>query len=527
MRRNERGQILVLFAILVVGLIAIAALAIDVSSAYSARQGFRTVADAASLAGAQDLQVTNSRAVNPAQYASAKADAQASVEKQFGAAATCVATTASRNDCTFTTLPYQFAIITPLPSGACASCDILRSVQVNFGNPTFQLSFAHILGIGSYRVASSSVAGLTFSHSYAIVTLRPPSSAVISGVRDIQIASNVRVIVSTGDVGTNANMVYGGVGARLVLDSGYNMYYFDPNNGPFWTPPTPPDPPGNRLTALIPDPAYIAPSGPSRAGAPAGGVDVAGCPAIALTVASNPNYAPYVPMAGGVPDMTNITCYTKGIYSDPKGVKVDNGTLGIFEPGLYFFDFGLDAQGSVIGGYTPSSEGVAFVFPKTQNVMFKNRTNGSVPGILALNAGTRYLNPGGREATAAHDYSGGFVQTNTTPAKLITVIVPPDTNCPVVYPMPLACDNNEENKNDAIDLSGGSGVYLAGVQYAPSDNVSIAGNSATGGYVGQVWAWTLQYTGNSQINQEGDQTQGPGVLRLDAACTAPGTPCIP
>lgn len=526
MRRDERGQILVLFAILVVGLIAIAALAIDVSSAYAARQGYRTAADAAALAGAQDLQVTDSRAVTPTQYANAKADAQASIEEQFGAAATCTPTSASRNDCTFTSLPYQFAIITPLPAGACVSCDTDRSVQVNFGNPTFQLSFAHLVGIGSYRVAASSVAGLQFDHSYAVVTLRPPSSAVISGIRDINVASNVHVVVTTGDVGTNANMVYGGVGARLFLDPGYKMYFFDPSNGPFWSPPTPPDPPGTRLTALIPDPQYVGPSGPSRVGAIAGSVDVGGCPAIALTVAANPNYAPYVPMAAGVPDMTKITCYTKGIY--PAGVSVPNGTLGIFEPGLYFFDDQFDAQGSVIGGYTPNSEGVAFVFPETQRTMFKNRTNGSVPGIVALNAGTRYLNPGGREATAASDNNGGFIETNTTPAKLITLIVPPDTNCPVVYPFPsLTCTNNEENKNIAIDLTGGSGLYLAGIQYAPTDNVSVAGNTATGGYVGQIWSWTLFYAGNSQINQEGDQTQGPGVLRLDAACTAPGTPCIP
>jgi hypothetical protein len=232
-------------------------------------------------------------------------------------------------------------------------------------------------------------------------------------------------------------------------------------------------------------------------------------------------------MAGALPDMTKITCYTEGVYS--AGVTVNNGSLGIFEPGLYFFDGGLNAQGSVIGGYTPNSEGVAFVFPETQNTMFKNRTGGggSLTQVVALNAGTRYLNPSGSEATAAHNYSGGFVQTNTSPAKLMTIIVPPDTNCPVIYPVVATCTNNEENKNISIDMSGGSGLYLAGVQYAPSDNVTVAGNTVTGGYVGQVWAWTLKYTGQSTIHQEGDQNTGPGTLRLDAACTAPGTPCIP
>ena len=524
MRRDARGQILPLFALMLVGIFAIAALAIDVSSAYSARQFYRTAADAAALAGAQDLQVTNSRAVDPLQYTAARLDAKRSIEAQFGIAessvnaATCNLS-GNRSTCTFPNLPYQFAIVTPLPIGACVSCDRDRSVQVNFVHPTFQLTFAHVLGFASLRVGVSSVAGLQFKHSYGMVTLRPPSSAVISGVRDIKVGSNVQVVVTTGDVSTNANMTYGGSSALLSLDSGYTVGYFDPNNPPLWGL----NPPGTPMASLILDPGYPVPSevGAPVFGAPVEGVDSAGCAAIIARVQSNPNYVPFVPT-----DITKITCYTKGVYST--SLPVPNGNLAIFEPGLYFFHGGLDVQGSVIGGYTPGSEGVAFVFPETQDTMFKNNTNGTIPGIVALNAGTRYQNPGGTEATAAADYSGGFVQTNTSPKKsMMTVIVPPDSNCPVSFTTFVTCTNNEENKNDSIQLTGNSGVYLAGVQYAPSDNVSVSGNTATGGYVGQVWAWTLTYTGNSIINQEGDPDTGPGTLRLDAACTAPGTPCIP
>jgi hypothetical protein len=276
---------------------------------------------------------------------------------------------------------------------------------------------------------------------------------------------------------------------------------------------------------LIPDPGYAV---PSRAGAPIGGVDTTGCAAIAAAVQSNPNYAPSVPMTGGAPDMTKITCYTKGTYAAE--VRVNNGSLGIFEPGLYFFDGGLDAQGSVIGGYTPGSEGVAFVFPESVGTMFKNRTSGGGGGVtqvVALNAGTRYLNSGGVEATAARNYSGGFVVTNTTPAKLMSIIVPPDPNCPVIFPVVATCGNAAENVNKAIDLSGGSGLYLAGVQYAPTDNVEISGGSTGTGQVGQIISWTLKYSGGTHINQEGPATEGPGTLRLDAACTVPGTPCNP
>jgi Flp pilus assembly protein TadG len=520
-RRTARGQVLPLFALVLVAMFALAALAIDVSGAYSSRQAYRTAADAASLAGAQDLQVANSRAVTPAQYTNARSHAQKSIEGQFGESATCTAPVGNRSSCTFGTQPYLVDIVTPIPAGGCASCDPARSVQVNVVNPAFSLSFAHALGFANWRIGVTAVAGLQFTHSYAIVTLRPPSSPAISGVRDIQIASNVHVIVGTGDVGTNANMVYGGSSALLSLDSGYTMYYFDPFNSPLWGS----DPPGVKMGGLIADPVYPI---PLRTGAPIGGVDTTGCAAVASYVQANPNYAPAVPMVGSLPDMTKITCYTKGIYST--GLSISNGTLAIFEPGLYFFDDQLDVQGSLIGGYTPGSDGVALVFPETSNTMFKNRTGGggsSLAQVVALNAGTRYLNPGGTEATAARDYAGGFVQTNTSPAKLMTVIVPADLNCPVQYPMPASCSNVEENRNIAIDLSGGTSLYLAGVQYAPTDNVTVAGNASTGGYIGQVWAWTLKYAGNSAINQEGDASQGPGTLRLDAACTAPGTPCIP
>jgi Flp pilus assembly protein TadG len=522
MTGKRRGQILPLFALTLVAIFAMAALAIDVSTVYSARQAYRTFADAAALAGAQDLQSGTTRTVTSAQYTTARAHAQASLESQFGAAATCVLT-GNRSNCTFAGLPYQAAIITPIPPGACASCDPDRSVQVNVVHPAVSLTFAHTLGFNSWRVGVTSVAGLTFNRSYAIVTLRPPFSPAIPGVRDIAINGGTRVIVSTGDVGTNANMVYSGSGSIMVLDPGYRMYYFDTANPPLWGS----NPTGTHVTTLIADPRYPI---PSRTGGPVGSLDTTGCAAIAAAIYANPNYAPSVPVAGGVPDMTKVQCYNPGIYSS--GVNVNNGTLAIFEPGLYFFDGGLDAQGSVIGGYTPSAPGVAFVFRESAGTQFKNRTSGGGGGtglvqLVALNAGSRYQNTGGAEATAAIDYAGGRVQTNTTRPILMTVIVPPDPNCPVVYPAPATCTNVVENNNKSIDLSGGSGVYLAGVQYGPSDNMSIAGNTTTGGYVGQVWSWTLVYTGGSNINQEGDTNQGPGVLRLDAACTAPGTPCVP
>lgn len=530
MKGHSRGQVVPLFALMLVALAALAALAIDVSNVYAARRAYRTAADAAALAGGQDLQVTGTRAVGAAQYAAARQDAQASVERQFNASATCTLV-GNRSDCTFSSLPYQFSIITPLPSAAsCATCDPARSVQVNVANPTYPLTFARILGFNAYSLAVTAVAGLQYNHAYTLFTLRPPSAPAIPGVRSLSINGGTIVNVFQGDVGTNANMVYSGTNSILKLDPGYVMNYYDPFNPPLWGL----DPTGTRIYALVPDPGYHVPQRGSTP--PVGAVDTTGCAAIAATVYANPNYAPSVPVAAGAPDMTNITCYRPGVYAagasghGQDSIYVANGTLAILEPGLYFFDGALDAQGSVIGGYTPGSEGVALVFAESAGNLFNNQTGGggsSLTQIVALNAGTRYLNPGGTEATAALDYSGAPVQTNTTPARLMTVIVPPDSRCPVVYPFAATCTNSVENTNIAVNLRGGSGLYLAGVQYAPSDNMTIAGNTTTGGYVGQVWSWTTVYTGGSQINQEGATSQGPGTLRLDAACTAPGTPCVP
>jgi Flp pilus assembly protein TadG len=536
MSRSGKGQILPLFALMVVALFAIAAIAIDVSNVYASRRAYRTWADEASLAGAQDLQIAGSRSVGADQYATALAHSKLSIENQLGDGSTCspaipavpVSTTVpTRVNCTMDNLPYTYSIVTPLPSSAsCATCDPQRSVQVNFADPKFSLTFSRILGFNEYSVAVTAVAGMDFSSAYTIVTLRPPSAATIPGVRSLRIDGGTRVVVNTGDVGTNANMTYSGTNSLLILDSGYRMDYYDPANPPLWGG----NPPGHKIFSLIPDPGYPVPSKGSSP--PVGSVDTTGCSAIADSVYANANYAPSVPVVAGppiAPDMTKITCYKAGVYSSV--VNVNNGTLAILEPGLYFFDGGLNAQGSVIGGYQPSSEGVALVFRESSGTMFKNRTSGgssSLMQIVALNAGDRYLNGSGHEATAALDYSGNPVQTNTTPAVLMTVIVPPDPRCPVVVPFPaVTCTSTVENTNKAIDLSGGSGLYLAGVQYAPSDNVSVAGNTTTGGYVGQIWAWTIQYTGGSQINQEGLQAEGPGVLRLDAACTVPGTPCVP
>ena len=443
MNNSERGQVLPLFALMLVALFALAGLAIDVSSGYSARQAYRTASDAAALAGAQNLQTPGSRAVSGGDRTNARTNSLSSLIKAFEATGTgsgaCDPST-QIVDCTLAGTPFHVSITTPSPT--CVRCNANHAVQVTVSNPTFQLSFSRVLGISQWNVATTSVAGLGFGESYALVTLRPPTgTGSLPDVRDIAINGGTRVIIDQGDVGTNANMLYSGTDSILDLDPDYGMYYYDPFNGPLWS--SPPDPvPEPKLTSMIPDPGY---SIPARSGGSAGAEDTINCASMAATVYSDPNYRPSIPVVGGAPDMTHIKCYLPGIYTSE--LRVNNGDLAILEPGLYFLDDGLDAQGSVIGGYEPSSPGVALVFPEGQGTMFKNRTSGgssSLTQLISLNAGSKFDNPGGAEAWPARDYSGNPIQTDTTPPLVMTVIVQKDPNCTVTLPLPAGCDNFAE-----------------------------------------------------------------------------------
>ena len=536
------GQVLPLFALFLIALLAMAALAIDVSGVLAARRYYRSVADAASLAGGQDLQQGKTRIVTPGDRTRARTHALEQASSLLG-----VPTPASCNpsadilDCVVGS--YLVSVKTPSPT--CVDCDPDRSVQVTVRNPAYPLSFARLLGQNAWNVGSTSVAGLAFGKAYTIVTLRPPQPNGASGtydVRDFRLDGGTVVEVINGDVGTNSNMEYGGIDSLLKLSTGYAMYYYDPYNSPEWTPPSPANPDGKKLPSMIPDPQYSIPGDGTINGppGPTGAQDTdeavgSTCQSAAVELlgdSSFSGYQPYVPLDSvtGLPDMSMIECYKPGVYAgnyakNPNtSISVDNDHLAILEPGLYWLNGNLDVQGSVIGGFTPGSEGVALVFKEASAHFNLNTSGGGTdPQAVALNAGTRFNSAfSGTEASAALDFSGNSIVTNTNPAVKMTLMVTHDTNCRVQIPYPSACDPT--NKNYSIDLTGNSTLYLAGVQYMPTDNATINSSGAFG-YVGQIWAWTLKYAGGTTLTQEGSQGESIGVLRLDAACTAPSTPC--
>ena len=539
-----RGQVLPLFALFLMVLLGLTALAVDVSGALSARRAYRSFADAASLAGAQDLQQGAGRAVTDTERTRARTHAIARLVSLLGATSTPTTgtcdPTANIVDCALPGTGYQVSIKTPSPS--CVACNPDRSVQVTVRNPAYGLSFARLFGQSTWNVASTSVAGLTYGRSYTIVTLRPPKRlGATFDVKDISLEGGSVVTVDIGDVGTNANMEYSGIDSLLELNPDYEMWYFDPNNPPLWGT----DPSAQRLPELITDPNY---QYPSMAGAPSFGdareseANVAGKPV--TTAAGDPDCldewttnvdpARYVSIAST--PHTNVYCYEPGIYdpalsSGPERAQITVGTgnVALLKPGVYYLKGGLDVGGSLVGGYEPAAPGVALMFDECRNTCVFSGNNAF---LLALNAGTRFPHDfvGGVRAAPAIDWAGQPVITSgprsPTPPILITLFVIKDPNCfvPTVPPWqePALCDAND---NQTVRIAGGGGLVLEGVQYMPTDNVDVGGASTTNGRVGQIIAWTLKYHGDTHINQEGVDQGGPGILRLDAACTTPSTTC--
>ncbi len=538
---------------MVVVFLGMAALAIDVSRKYADLRFERRAGDAASLAGGQDLQVPGTKSVTSAEQVKARTHALTTLTDELGATGTgtgqCDPTLGDMVDCELLGTPYHVWIKTPAPSctrGGTSTCDPIHSVQVTVRNPTFQTSFARVLGQTSWDVATTSVAGLDFGKSYAIITLRPPKrSGATFIINDIDIDGGSVVNVIQGDVGTNSNMEYSGTGSILNLQPEYNMFYYpgSPPAGPSWGS----NPAGLTLGTLIKDPLYRYPAMTGSVGtAPtyddARTSQYATLPAVeradtdpscAAEVAKVP--PAYAFMASQAAN--TIYCFNPGVYQSGSGTKnatitIGTGDVGLLKPGAYYLKSGMNISGRIIGGYQAALPGVALMFDETGPGNCSTCIlSGNNALTIALNAGTRFP-PGaaGVAATAALDWDNQKVETSgpssPIPPLIMTLLVNKDVTCfvPTSAPFwePAGCN---AGKDKTLNIAGGGSLALEGVQYAPTDNVEIHGGSTGNGQVGQIISWTLFYSGGTQINQVGPSSVGNGILRIDPACSAPSEPC--
>jgi Flp pilus assembly protein TadG len=524
---RSEGQVLPLFALMLIVLFAVAALAIDVSGAYAAQRSYREAADAASLAGAQDLQTTT-RAITASNLHDARQHAYQALQDRFGAGApasdaTCVGNTSQSfdidfPDCVLSGTQFRFSILTP--SHNCVTCVKSRSVQVTLRNPTFELSFAHILGMKSWNVGSTSVAGLSFASKYAVVTLRPPDilpSSLDANRKDIWLkGTNTRVNILHGDVGTNT-YVETNSASMLTLADGYLIDHVDIINPDGWNKDLAGNPVGRLIPPLIPDPNYTVPPRPPDPGAMAYPAQADGLRGV-------------LPLAGCVGAPTGASalpagteCYKPGVYKSV--FKVGGGAVpgAYLEPGVYFFDKGVTIGSGkwLSGGLQSSQPGVALVIPQDGPGSFPG-FDGTAAEFILVNRGDATCNDNSCRSLPALDVNGNEVKTPEGFA--LSIIVPRDESC-FTATTPQLCSDNQ---NHTIKLAGNGTLTVGGVIYAPSDKVNINANfTAQDGVVGQIVAWTVDYAGGALLNQDYPGGAEIGILRLDAACTVPSTPCGP
>ncbi len=538
--RSERGQILVLAALLMVILIGITGLAIDISAAYMADRWQRAVADAASLAGGQDLQIPGSRAAPGAnEQDAARRHAMEVLVSELRATSTPSTAVGSAcldpGGCPLPGTPYVVSIRTPTPS--FVDCTPIRCIQVSVRQPSFGLTFARIFGQQNWSVNTTSVAGIVQTRQYGLVTLRPPDPrGGTQNADDIVVKGGSKVVIGGADAATNTNLLCSGLaaGSELRLDPGFSLFHWDPYEAWFGPPGQCANPPtGEQLTSPVPDPDYPIPN------AARDGVSI-GCPTTTTTVcsytAANLSDAQLsaadcaTEIATNVPPQYNVTppntkCYKPGIYTK-KLRDSQNTDISLLTPGVYFFNAGVDISGSLIGGYARAGvPGVALVLPACPALNCPDFA-GNNAVLVALNFGSAYLNPSGTQATAA-DWDRGSVETTTDPPHLMTILVEPDQNClapdfPFTEPA-----NSCSNRQPQIKLPGGGHLWVAGVQYAPTDNTTVTGSSPQQGVLGQIVSWTITFDGNSTLNLLAFSLDELGVLRLDPACSPTVSTCNP
>lgn len=495
--KRQDGQILVMFAGGVIALLLIAALVVDVSMVYSTQRMERSLADAAALAGAQDLQTPGSRAVTDSDRTLARTHALQNLASSLGATgAPSCSPTINISNCVIPGTPYVVSIKTPSPS----AINVLdtRAVQVTVRQPVVSLGFARLAGHDTWDVAQTSVAGLGFAGQYAVITLRPPTSGLTGNTGDIRINGTGSAVVAIGgDIGMNTGATLNGNDATVSVPDGYYVRYY----GATTDRSTPPGPAAyKQLKSLIADPAYPYPS--ATLSTPIGGKVT--CPAdatLVTTLAAN-GYGTYA--------ASKLVCFAPGKYSAT--LSVNNGDVGVMLPGIHFLNQGIDLKGTLIGGYEAAVPGVAIIVPYTQEVKLTG-----TPPFFALNRGTAFDGRvGGQEAAPV-------LTTNEAPPVTLSLVVTRNPACTVVVPAP-SCGST------TLDFSGFGGkgfVSIAGVVYGPSDNMEVSGNGDSRGYVGRIVAWTITYSGGSTLTQHYVGAPVNGVVRLDEACSGGNSICNP
>jgi hypothetical protein len=523
---HAHGQTVVIFAIFLVVLLGSAALAVDYGSWLRARRDYQNVADAASLAGSVQL----TRPVTVPKQIAARQAAWKSIEDQLGIPLDEAALAINSTNAGPPGVPvgsFSVWVSTPPLGGATsypgnyASSNRVVYVWLERANEAY---FSRVFGLGDRTISAWATAG-TFANRFAVITLRKNGQPTNGNPTDLDVSGGTVLNVIDGDVGGNWGMSVNGVGSAVVMHSTtgdtYGVYLNEnvPTGGNGWAPGQVRDAAGNpvgvQFEAEVADPNYPAPCLTYGIGVGNGCLEdraVAGFPPNASTDRAL-DTCPY--------PVTNVDRLPAGRYDD---ISVPNNKCVILDPtfnpvtgkenGIFYITGTMDVNngGLVLG------DGVTLVFDRDAHL------NMNAGASISLNTGNTTNNPlaaacggvagGGPLATCkfagwtARAGSGGHYSWSLGTAPTYTLPpVDPFERGIASYICKTAgaanCGTGGAPSTNIFQLNSASGIDYQGLIYAPFDNVKLAGQP-THHDVGQLVAWTAQFTGGTAINQSFD-----------------------
>jgi Flp pilus assembly protein TadG len=245
-RGDPRGQVLVLFALVLVVLLLVSALAVDYGGWLVSRRNYQNVTDAAALAGAHHLTRTGP-VPSTCTFATKNQCARQAAWESVRTALNFTALNPSAQATAASNLAYQeggYSVwVASPPSDANVACNAgnplcIHSGTVYPGNVsgpgTVFVRVEHDAAVFLSRIAGTSrtvaawaTAG-RFPANFAVIGMCSPTSVTtncLAGDANIKIdGSNSNLIVSTGDLGTNRWTKTGGSSSSIALGADSNAF---------------------------------------------------------------------------------------------------------------------------------------------------------------------------------------------------------------------------------------------------------------------------------------------------------------
>jgi hypothetical protein len=220
-RERQRGQILVLFAFVLIALLLVSALAVDYGGWLLARRGYQNAADEAAIAGAYLLtsQISDICSVSqPSKNVCAREAAWTSLKQHLNLSVDPVAQGALIGDVPYTEAGYTIWVASPPSDAGSAYPGFASSQKTIFVrvDRVQQANISRIIGetptVGAWATAGR------IPQNFAIVTLCGPPTCRTPNGEDLKVAgTGSTLILLRGDIGSNSFAKTSGSSAAIAL----------------------------------------------------------------------------------------------------------------------------------------------------------------------------------------------------------------------------------------------------------------------------------------------------------------------